>query len=124
MTTPSGTPEERANEVSNDILRGWSLPGMSVGHQIKNGCLEGDLRFKIAAALKDYAEKAIADSNKQSAYCEMVRKIGFEEGFSDAIEKAAKEADKRAETWSVTMAALAEEIAKAIRSLRSGKETR
>ena len=42
----------------------------------------------------------------------------------EALEEAAKEADKRAETWSVTMAALAEEIAKAIRSLRSGKETR
>lgn len=41
----------------------------------------------------------------------------FLSGRASAFEEAAKEADKRAGTWSVTMAAHAEEITKAIRAL-------
>jgi hypothetical protein len=55
MTTPS--PEYEAREIVKLIIDGWCLPGMTIGWQIKNGCLEGDMISKIASALKQRDEK-------------------------------------------------------------------
>lgn len=70
---------ERAEKISDDILAGWSLPGMSVGNQIKNGCLEGDLKEKIKAGL----DEAVREARWEGTL------TGRLEGFAAAQEKAA-----------------------------------
>lgn len=83
--------DQIARGIADDILAGWSLPGMSIGHQIKNGCLEGELRQKIASAMREYGEDLLMSKRLMSfeVHNNLVEKAdadGYLRGYHEATE--------------------------------------
>lgn len=73
------------NRMHGEVFNGGSMNAKERVEKIYYGiathrCLEEELSA-IAAQIEEAEREAVADSNRQSAYCEMVRGIGFKEGF-------------------------------------------